>query len=95
VQSTRTNVDQPFVRALGISNTDIFMSDLMISINPMANGNCGRLRDGGATYKSVSDRARKTSGQMSLRSAGSRGDNTVYAAFFGWRKFNAPLRLVT
>src|SRR5216684_2130925 len=48
--------------------------------------------DGGATYKSVSIEARKTAGQdgPSVRPAVA-GDNTVYAAFFGWRKFNGTV----
>jgi len=48
--------------------------------------------DGGATYKSVPIEARKTSGQdgPSVRPAVA-GDNTVYAAFFGWRKFNGTV----
>ena len=45
--------------------------------------------DGGTTYKSISIEARSTMGQdgPSVRPAVA-GDNTVYAAFFGWRKFD-------
>src|SRR5260221_11098221 len=45
--------------------------------------------DGGATYKSISIEARNTMGQdgPSIRPAVA-GDSTVYAAFFGWRKFD-------
>ncbi len=48
--------------------------------------------DGGATYRSVPIEARKTAGQdgPSVRPAVA-GDNTVYAAFFGWRKFNGTV----
>src|SRR5256884_3768478 len=48
--------------------------------------------DGGATYKSVAIETRKTAGQdgPSVRPAIA-ADNTVYAAFFGWRKFNGTV----
>jgi len=90
VQSTRSNVDQPFVRALGISNAD----HIYVGINDFNQPN-GRTAtvdvsvDGGATYKSFSIEARNTAGQdgPSVRPAVA-ADNTVYAAFFGWRKFN-------
>src|SRR5712691_3104556 len=90
VQSTRSNVDQPFVRALGISNAD----HIYVGVNDFNQPN-GRTAtvdvsvDGGATYKSFSIEARNTAGQdgPSVRPAVA-PDNTVYAAFFGWRKFN-------
>ncbi len=93
VQSTRTNVDQPFVRALGISNTDHIYVGLNDFNQP--NGHTATVDvsvDGGATYKSVPIEARKTSGQdgPSVRPAVA-GDNTVYAAFFGWRKFSGTV----
>src|SRR6266566_1600826 len=90
VQSTRSNVDQPFVRALGISNAD----HIYVGVNDFnqPNGRTATLDvslDGGATYKSFSIEARNTAGQdgPSVRPAVA-ADNTVYAAFFGWRKFN-------
>src|SRR5437879_5298035 len=93
VQSTRTNVDQPFVRALGISNSD----HIYVGLNDFnqLNGHTATVDvsvDGGATYKSVPIEARKTAGQdgPSVRPAVA-GDNTVYAAFFGWRKFNGTV----
>src|SRR5256884_8282037 len=90
VQSTRGNVDQPFVRALAISKTD----HIYVGVNDF-NQPSGRTAtvdvsvDGGATYKSFSIEARHTAGQdgPSVRPAVA-PDNTVYAAFFGWRKFN-------
>src|SRR6266568_3184966 len=90
VQSTRTNVDQPFVRALGFSNADHIYVGLNDFNQP--NGRTATLDvslDGGATYKSFSIEARNTAGQdgPSVRPAVA-ADNTVYAAFFGWRKFN-------
>jgi hypothetical protein len=93
VQSTRTNVDQPFVRALGISNSDHIYVGLNDFNQP--NGHTATVDvsvDGGATYKSVPIEARKTAGQdgPSVRPAVA-GDNTVYAAFFGWRKFNGTV----
>jgi len=90
VQSTRTNVDQPFVRALGISNAD----HIYVGVNDFnqPNGHTATVDvslDGGATYKSSSIEVRNTAGQdgPSVRPAVA-ADNTVYAAFFGWRKFN-------
>jgi len=93
VQSTRTNVDQPFVRALGFSNSDHIYVGLNDFNQP--NGHTATLDvsvDGGATYKSVAIEARKTAGQdgPSVRPAIA-GDNTVYAAFFGWRKFSGTV----
>src|SRR3989440_809209 len=64
VQSTRTNVDQPFVRALAFSNTD----HIYVGINDLGQSS-GRTAtvdvslDGGATYKSYSIEFRKTMGQ--------------------------------
>ena len=90
VQSTRSNVDQPFVRALAISNSD----HIYVGVNDFnqPNGHTATVDvsvDGGATYKSVSVEARNTMGQdgPSIRPAVA-SDNTVYAAYFGWRKFD-------
>src|SRR3989441_6570344 len=90
VQSTRSNVDQPFVPALAISNSD----HIYVGVNDFnqPNGHTATVDvsvDGGATYKSVSVEARNTMGQdgPSIRPAVA-SDNTVYAAFFGWRKFD-------
>jgi hypothetical protein len=90
VQSTRANVDQPFVRALGISNSD----HIYVGVNDFnqPNGHTATVDvsvDGGVTYKSFSIEARNTAGQdgPSVRPAVA-SDNTVYAAFFGWRKFD-------
>src|SRR5467141_1664927 len=90
VQSTRVNVDQPFVRALGFSNAD----HIYVGVNDFnqPNGRTATIDvslDGGATYKSFSIESRNTAGQdgPSVRPAVA-ADNTVYAAFFGWRKFD-------
>ena len=90
VQSTRTDVDQPFVRASAISNND----HIYVGVNDFnqPRGHTATVDvsvDGGATYKSVSIEARNTMGQdgPSIRPAVA-GDETVYAAFFGWRKFD-------
>src|SRR6266478_1422015 len=90
VQSTRTNVDQPFVRALPFSHID----HIYVGLNDLGQPS-GRTAtvdvslDGGATYKSYSIESRKTMGQdgPSIRPAVA-PDNTVYVAFFGWRNFN-------
>src|SRR6266481_9744888 len=90
VQSTRSNVDQPFVRALGVANGD----QIYVGVNDFnqPGGHTATVDvsvDGGATYKSVAIEARNTMGQdgPSVRPAVA-GDGTVYAAFFGWRKFD-------
>lgn len=90
VQSTRTNVDQPFVRALAISNSD----HIYVGVNDFnqPSGHTATVdvsSDGGTTYKSFPIEARTTMGQdgPSVRPAVA-GDNMVYAAFFGWRKFD-------
>jgi len=93
VQSTRTNVDQPFVRALPFSHID----HIYVGLNDLGQPS-GRTAtvdvslDGGATYKSYTIESRKTMGQdgPSVRPAVA-PDNTVYAAFFGWRKFNGSM----
>lgn len=90
VQSTRGNVDQPFVRALGVSSGD----RIYVGVNDFnqPNGHTATVDvsvDGGATYKSIPIESRKTMGQdgPSVRPAVA-NDGTVYAAFFGWRKFD-------
>ena len=90
VQSTRGNVDQPFVRALGVASGD----RIYVGVNDFnqANGRTATIDvsvNGGATYKSIPIETRKTAGQdgPSVRPAVA-NDGTVYAAFFGWRKFN-------
>jgi hypothetical protein len=93
VQSTRTNVDQPFVRALGISNSDHIYVGLNDFNQPSGHTATVDVSvDGGATYKSVPIEVRKTAGQdgPSVRPAVAR-DNTVYAAYFGWRKFDGKV----
>ena len=90
VQSTRGNVDQPFVRALGVSTGD----RIYVGVNDFnqPNGHTATVDvsvDGGATYKSIPVETRKTAGQdgPSVRPAVA-NDGTVYAAYFGWRKFD-------
>ncbi len=90
VQSKRSNVDQPFVRALGVSNGD----QIYVGVNDFnqSGGHTATVDvsvDGGATYKSIAIEARNTMGQdgPSIRPAVA-ADSTVYAAFFGWRKFD-------
>jgi len=90
VQSKRTDVDQPFVRALGVSSGD----RIYVGVNDFnqSGGHTATVDvsvDGGATYKSIAIEARNTMGQdgPSVRPAVA-GDSTVYAAFFGWRRFD-------
>lgn len=90
VQSMRSNVDQPFVRALAISNSDhIYVGGNDFNQPGGHTATVDVSADGGTTYKSISIEARDTMGQdgPSVRPAVA-GDNTVYAAFFGWRKFD-------
>src|ERR1700680_2693636 len=93
VQPILTNVYQPFVRALAFSNADhiyVGLNDLGQSSGRTATVDVSL--DGGASYKSYSIESRKTMGQdgPSVRPAVA-PDNTVYAAFFGWRKFNGSM----
>src|SRR5213592_836278 len=88
VQSMRGNVDQPFVRALGVSSGD----RIYVGVNDFnqSNGQTATIDvsvDGGATYKSVRIERRKTAGQdgPSVRPAVA-NDGTVYAAFCASRK---------
>src|SRR5437762_4558466 len=90
VQSMRGYVDHPFVRALGVSSGD----RIYVGVNDFnqSNGQTATIDvsvDGGATYKSVRIETRKTAGQdgPSVRPAVA-NDGTVYAAFFGWRRFD-------
>ena len=90
VQSTRGNVDQPFVRALGVTSGD----RIYVGVNDFnqAKGRTATVDvslDGGTTYKSIPIETRKTAGQdgPSVRPAVA-NDGTVYAAFFGWRRFD-------
>ena len=90
VQTTRENVDQPFVRALGVSAGD----RIYVGVNDFnqTNGHTATVDvsvDGGATYKSFPIEARTTMGQdgPSVRPAVA-ADGTVYASFFRWRKFD-------
>src|SRR5260370_40637404 len=64
VQSTRSDVDQPFVRALGVSNGD----RIYVGVNDFnqSGGHTATVDvsvDGGATYKSIAIEARNTMGQ--------------------------------
>jgi len=80
------------VRALAFSNTTY----IYVGVNDLGQSS-GRTAtvdvslDGGATYKSYSIESRKTMGRMGIRPPSRSPDNTVYAAFFGWRKFNGSV----
>ena len=93
VQSTRTNVDQPFVRALAILGND----HIYVGVNDFnqPSGHTATVDvsvDGGVHWKSNSIEARNTMGQdgPSVRPAIA-PDGTVYAAFFGWRNFTGAI----
>jgi len=81
--------------ALGISNSDHIYVALTIRSAQRPHRTVDVSVDGGATYKSVPIEARKTPDRMVLGSPAVAGDNTVYAAFFGWRKFNGTVGRAT
>src|SRR6516164_8121121 len=90
VQTSRDNVDQPFVRALGVSSGD----RIYVGVNDFnqPNGHTATVDvsvDGGVNYKSFPIETRTTMGQdgPSVRPTVA-ADGAVYAAFFGWRKFD-------
>src|SRR5207249_5150971 len=87
--ATRPNVDQPFVRAIRVANTD----RLYVGINDFAalppDGRTATVDvslNGGATFTSRRIESRNTLGQNgpSIRPAVAQ-DHTVYVAYFGWR----------
>ncbi len=94
VLASRTDPDQPFVRATTASGADrvyVANNDLAVSTFRGGNGRTATVdvsTDGGATWRSVRIETRGTSGQdgPSVRTAIA-GDGTVYAAYFGWRSF--------
>jgi hypothetical protein len=92
-KATRTNVDQPFVRGLAFGSDD----HIYVGVNDFSqpNGHTATVDvsvDGGASYAPRSVESRPTSGQdgPSVRPAIA-SDNTVYAAFFGWRSFSGTV----
>lgn len=92
-KATRTNVDQPFVRGLAFGSDD----HIYVGVNDFSqpNGHTATVDvsvDGGASYAPRSVESRATSGQdgPSVRPAIA-SDNTVYAAFFGWRSFSGTV----
>src|SRR5881392_2284320 len=87
LQSSRADIDQPFVRTTGVGNAD----RVYVGLNDFdaPNGRTATVDvslDGGATYRSRRIETRSTLGQNgpSIRPAVAR-DRTVYVAYFGWR----------
>jgi len=92
VQASRTDNDQPFVRAVAVGAKD----HVYIGNNDF-NGTGDRTATvdvslDGATFASARLETRPTAGQdgPSVRPAIG-ADGTVYAAFFGWRSFNGRI----
>src|SRR5205809_5210119 len=87
LQSSRADIDQPFVRTTGVGNAD----RVYVGLNDFdaPNGRTATVDvslDGGATYTSRRIETRNTLGQNgpSIRPAVAQ-DHTVYVAYFGWR----------
>lgn len=91
-QSSRGNVDQPFVQvAVAGSNDRIYVGNNDFNALPRS-ATVDVSLNGGSAWNSVRIECRNTSGQdgPSIRPTVAR-DNTVYAAFFGWRSFSGGI----
>jgi hypothetical protein len=92
VLASRSQVDQPFVRAFRAAGND----RVYVGNNDFAAGlrtaTVDVSNDGGGTWASARIEARTTSGQdgPSIRPAVA-PDGTVYAAYFGWRSFSGSV----
>ena len=103
-QSTRTNIDQPFVQALSINKADqIYVGLNDFSAAAGASATVDASPDGGTTFASTSLETRATAScpsasttqdGPSIRPAIS-ADNTVYVAFFGWRTYTGSCTTAT
>src|SRR6266550_158063 len=87
--ATRPNVDQPFVRAIRVANTDRLYVGINDFAAPPPDGRTATVDvslNGGATFTSRRIESRNTLGQNgpSIRPAVAH-NNTVYVAYFGWR----------
>ena len=87
LQSSRADIDQPFVRTAAVASADrvyVGLNDFDAPDGRTATVDVSL--DGGATYRSRRIETRSTLGQNgpSIRPAVAR-DHTVYVAYFGWR----------
>src|SRR5689334_1866485 len=87
LQSSRADVDQPFVRTTGVASADrvyVGLNDFDAPDGRTATVDVSL--DGGATYTSRRIETRNTLGQNgpSIRPAVAQ-DHTIYVAYFGWR----------
>src|SRR5256884_2353869 len=87
LQSSRADIDQPFVRTAAVASADrvyVGLKDFDAPDGRTATVDVSRA--GGATYRSRRIEPRSTLGQNgpSIRPAVAR-DHTVYVAYFGWR----------
>src|SRR2546430_2638360 len=87
LQSSRADIDQPFVRTAAVASADrvyVGLNDFDAPDGRTATVDVSL--DGGATYRSRRIETRTTLGQNgpSIRPAVAR-DHTVYVAYFGWR----------
>jgi hypothetical protein len=90
VQASRSNVDQPFVRATSVGTADrvyIGMNDFDAPAGRTATVDVSQ--NGGTNFTSVRLETRSTADQdgPSIRPSVA-ADRTVYAAYFGWRSFD-------
>ena len=93
VRVSRSNVDQPFVQARRIGNSDrvyVGSNDFGLGARSAA---LDVSTDDGQTFRRVAIETRNTLGQNgpSIRPTVSSRDNTVYVAYFGWRSESGNL----
>lgn len=89
VQASRNSIDQPFVNATTVAGTDrVYVGNNDFNASPRT-ATVDFSANGSPPYKSIQIEPRATSGQdgPSIRVTIA-GDETVYAAYFGWRSFN-------
>ena len=92
VQASRSQIDQPFVQAARIGLKDrVYVGNNDFGAAPRT-ATLDVSLDGGTTWKSVRVEPRDTAGQdgPSVRPTVAR-DGTVYAAYFGWRRFDGSV----
>jgi hypothetical protein len=92
VQASRNSVDQPFVTAKAVGGTDrVYIGNNDFNAAPNT-ATVDVSPNGSAPYNSARIESRTTFGQdgPSIRVAVAR-DDTVYAAYFGWRSFSGVM----
>jgi hypothetical protein len=93
IQASRTDNDQPFVRATVVGGKDrVYIGNNDFNGTGDRTATVDVSLDGSASFASARIEARSTVGQdgPSIRPAIG-ADGVVYAAFFGWRSFNGQI----